>query len=114
MSISRFFIDRPVFAWVIAIVIMLVSMLGVLIGLIGLFVMLALSIVAITLMNVIAGVLLAKWVTKKATVTVPIIIVGAIVLQVFVWVPVIGPVILFTVFLVTLGALVARLYIVAR
>lgn len=98
----------------IATIILLVSVLGILIGLIGLFVLLALCIVAITLMNVVAGVFVAKLITKKAVVTVPTIIVGAATLHLLLWIPVIGPLVLLSVFLITLGALVARLHIVAR
>jgi cytoskeletal protein CcmA (bactofilin family) len=98
----------------LSVAILLVSVLGILIGLISLFVVLTMAIVALSLMNIVAGVLVTKLVTKKSDVSVLTILIGAVVLQGFLLVPIIGVLLFAAVFLGTLGAVVVRMYQVAR
>lgn len=90
--------------------ILFVSMLGILIGAVGLVLIVALAVIALTLMNAVAGALLAKLITKKVQLTIPYIIGGAVALQLCLLVPFIGILVFAGLFLATLGALVLQLY----
>lgn len=90
--------------------ILFVSMLGILVGVIELALLIVLSVVALVLVNAVFGALIAKYLTKKNQLSVPYIIAGAIVTQVCLLIPFVGPAIIALVFLATSGALVTSFY----
>lgn len=98
----------------IAVIILLVSVLGVFIGLIGLFVFFLAATLALALMNVVCGSLLAYAVVKEPRVSVVTIIAGAISVQILLLIPVVGAIVCAFLFLSTLGALVWRGYTIVR
>jgi cytoskeletal protein CcmA (bactofilin family) len=94
----------------ISIGILFVSMLGILVGVIELALFVVLAIVSFVLVNAVFGAMIAKYVFKKNQLTVPYIIAGAVVTQLCLLVPFIGPVVLTFTFLATAGALVTSFY----
>ncbi len=94
----------------ITIGILFVSMLGILVGVVELALLVVLSVVSLVLMNAVFGALIAKYIGKKKQLTVPYIIAGAVVTQLCLLIPIIGPVILAFAFLATAGALVTSFY----
>lgn len=87
----------------IAVVILLVSVLGIFVGLIGLFAFCALFLLTLPLMSIVLGAIVLKFVNKQNKITVPWIIVGAILIHAALLVPVLGFVLVSLLFLVTLG-----------
>ncbi len=94
----------------IAVMILLVSMLGIVVGLIGGITFMLMLLVTLSLMSVVAGSFLALVVTKKPTVNIVTILAGAVVTQVMIFVPIVGPAILLVIFFITMGTIVLRGY----
>ncbi len=90
--------------------ILFVSMLGILVGIIELALLIVLAVVSLVLTNAVFGALIAKYLTKKSQLSVPYIIAGAIVTQICLLIPYVGPAILTFAFLATAGALVTSFY----
>jgi cytoskeletal protein CcmA (bactofilin family) len=90
--------------------ILFVSMLGILVGIIELALLVVLAVVSLVLTNAVFGALIAKYLTKKSQLSVPYIIAGAIVTQICLIIPFVGPAILALAFLATAGALVTSFY----
>jgi hypothetical protein len=88
------------------VVILLVSMIGVSLGLILLAGSLTLLALAFVLGNMTAGVLASYIVTKKPALNTMTITIGAVITQALFFVPVIGPLLLLVLFCLTIGALV--------
>lgn len=97
-----------------AVVILLVSMLGTVVGLIGLASFILLLLLSMALMSVVVGSFLALVVTKKPSVNIVTILGGAAALHVVLFIPVIGPMIMLAVFFITMGTLVLRGYQAVR
>lgn len=98
----------------IAGVIMTVSVLGMLIGLMGLFTFFLGVVVALSLMSVVMGGLLSTWVTKQAHINVLWITLGAVSIQVLLLIPFLGPAIILGLFVTTLGGIVYGLHRLLR
>jgi cytoskeletal protein CcmA (bactofilin family) len=94
----------------IAVLVLLLSMLGTIVGLIGLATFMLLILVALALMSVVAGSFVMLLITKKAEVTVLSILAGAAAVNAFLFIPVIGPVVVLLLFFITLGTIVLRGY----
>ena len=94
----------------ITIGILFVSMLGILVGVVELALLVVLSVISVVLMNAVFGALIAKYMSKKKQLNVPYIIAGAVVTQLCLLIPIVGPVVLVFVFLATSGALVTSFY----
>lgn len=98
----------------VAIIILMVSVLGIFVGLLGLALFVLMIILAIPLMNIIAGALLARTFQNTHEVTSLHIALGALVVQVMLFVPLIGPILLFVLFVATIGGIVTGLYRLLR
>jgi hypothetical protein len=98
----------------IAVVILVVSMLGAVVGIIGALAFILLMFLTLALMSVVAGSFLALVVTKKPTVSIVSILAGAVVTQAALFVPIVGPALLIVLFFVTLGSIVFRGYHAVR
>ncbi len=106
------------FVWVfmmpLFIIILLVSVLGSFVGLIALCVFALLLTLAIPLLAVTMGSLLAQLIDKKSTLSVPYILLGGVVVHLLVLVPIVGAVILLGLYVATVGTMVDFLYKKAR
>lgn len=98
----------------VAIVVLMVSVLGLFLGLIGLAVFLMTIMLALPLMNVVAGVLIGRTFQNTHEVNILLIALGALTVQAMLFVPVIGPILLFVLFLTTVGGLATALYRLLR
>lgn len=89
-------------------VVLALSIIGTLVGIAGILFYITLLIVAFVGMSAIIGSLVMSHVTKKKemAVTPYSLVVGACVLTLLLWIPILGPVVLMVAFIVTLGALV--------
>ncbi len=92
------------------IVILLVSVLGLFVGVIGLLGFLVLLFLGLALMNVVAGSFLALVITKKPQTSVLWIVAGGILIQAALLVPVLGLICILALFAVTLGTIVLGVY----
>lgn len=98
----------------IAVIILLVSVLGIFVGLIGLFAFCALFLLTLPLMSIVLGSIVAELVTKKNQISVPRIILGATLVHALSLVPIIGFVAISLLFLVTLGNVIISTYRLVR
>jgi cytoskeletal protein CcmA (bactofilin family) len=98
----------------IATSILIMSTLGSLIGLTLLFSYFALLFISITLTGVVAGAYIMKLVSKKTTVSIPVVLMGTTVTFLLLFIPVIGPVLLAMLLIMTMGALTTHLYRIIR
>jgi hypothetical protein len=98
----------------ITILILLVSVLGMFVGIIGILAFLVLLFLGFALMNVVAGSLLAMLITKEAQTSVVWIVAGAILIQAVLLIPVLGLVCIAALFTVTLGTVVVGTYQMVR
>ncbi len=94
----------------IAIVVLMVSVLGLFLGLIGLTIFLMAIMLALPLMNIIAGTLIGRTFQHTHEVNILLITLGALTVQAMLFVPVIGPILLFVLFLITIGGIATALY----
>lgn len=95
-------------------IIMIASVLGLLVGLMGLFVFLLALVTALSLMSVVMGGLLSAWFTKKSQINVLWITLGAISIQVALLIPVVGPALFLGLFVITLGGVVYGIHRLLR
>ncbi len=102
------------FLFPIGITILIVSSLGSLLGVTLLFIYIALILISLSLAGIVAGSYMAKIITKSHLVTIPYILAGTIAIFVLVYIPLIGPIFLFSLFVTTLGSLTVYLYRLAR
>lgn len=103
-----------VFMVPLVVIILLVSVLGALVGLVALGVFALTLILALPLVAVTTGSLLAKLIDKKSVLTVPYLILGGVVVHLLLLVPVLGLLIVSGLYLATVGTLVDQLYRRAR
>jgi cytoskeletal protein CcmA (bactofilin family) len=90
----------------VLVLVLFVSVLGVTLGFVALASTLAVLALAILLTNLSAAVLLSSLVMKKATLNPMTITVGAVFVQLLFLVPVVGPIVLLLLFMLTVGSLV--------
>ncbi len=90
--------------------ILMVTVLGLLLGIITFAVVILAYTLGYVLMGVVFGAYLAEWFTKEATVSLPWILAGSLALQVLMLVPVVGVLALLTLFALTVGGIVVGLY----
>lgn len=99
----------------IATVILVMSTLGLLIGIAFFFVYLVLVTVTIIISSVVAGALMARFLFKsQITVTLNYVLLGTVVTFLLAYVPIVGPVLLVALWLTTLGALSVYIYRLIR
>ncbi|MFT7507271.1 MAG: hypothetical protein ACI92I_000414 [Acidimicrobiales bacterium] len=91
-------------------ILLMITVLGLLVGLLALSFVLMLYVAGVALSGVVLGAFIMRIFTKKLRVTLPAILLGAVGIQSIILVPVIGPVAVFSIFAVTVGAIVQRLY----
>jgi cytoskeletal protein CcmA (bactofilin family) len=103
-----------VFMAPILVVILLVSVLGSLVGLVALCLFILLLVLAVPLLAITAGSLIASWIDTKSRITVPYILLGAVIVHLSMLVPVFGVAVVLWLFLATVGTLVDQLYRLAR
>ncbi len=94
----------------LVIILLLVTVLGSLLGIIGLLGMLLLYILAFVLMSVLAAGLWAQLFTKSPSVNLLWILLGAATVQLLFFVPIVGPFAVFVLFMLALGGLVHSIY----
>lgn len=90
--------------------ILTVTVLGMLLGIISFALVLLGYVLGYVLMGVVLGAYLAKWFTKEATVSLPWILIGSLVLQGALLVPVLGIMAVCLLFIITVGGLVVSAY----
>ncbi len=98
----------------VAVVVLMVSVLGLFLGLIGLAIFLLTVILALPLMNIVAGVLIGRTFQNTHEVNLLLITLGALTVQAMLFVPIIGPVLLFILFLATFGGIATGFYRLLR
>ena len=98
----------------IAIVILMVSVLGLFLGLIGLALFALMIFLALPLLNIVAGGLIARTFMHTTEVNVLTVTLGALAVQVMLFVPILGAVLLFLLFLTAVGGLGIALYNAVR
>jgi len=91
-------------------VLLIVTVLGLFVGLLALSVVVLLYVAGLALSSVVLGAFVMKSFTKKLEVTLATILVGTILLQGLLFIPIIGLVTVYVIFAVTVGALTQRLY----
>lgn len=91
-------------------VLLMITVLGLFVGIMTLAVVVLLYVVGVALSSVVFGAFLMKLITKKLEVTLVTIIVGTVALQGLIFLPIIGPLAIYLIFAVTVGALTQRLY----
>lgn len=94
--------------------ILLVSILGLFVGLMALFLFLLGFVVTLSLMSAVCGGLLSYYVTKKAQVNVLWITIGAVTIQAMLIIPIVGPVAVLLLLFATLGGAVHQLFTALR
>lgn len=94
----------------VAIVILMVSVLGLFLGLSLLAIFLMTIVLALPLMNVILGALIARTFQNSYEINSLLITLGALGVQVMIFVPIIGPILLFLLFLITIGGVATGCY----
>ncbi len=99
-----------IFGAPIVAMLLLVTVLGLLLGLMVLGGLVILYTVALALMGVVAGAFMSKYVRGRLEVSLPTIIVGSIVLQGLMFIPVLGIVLVALCFILTLGGLTRSAY----
>jgi cytoskeletal protein CcmA (bactofilin family) len=103
-----------VFMAPLLVIILLVSVLGSLVGVVALTMFLVLITVSFPLLAVTAGSLLAQLIDKKSRLSIPYLVLGAVVVHLCFLLPVFGVIVVFWLFLATVGTLVDQLYRIAR
>lgn len=98
----------------IAVVILLVSVLGIFVGLIGLFMFCAVFLLTLPLMSIVVGSIAAELLTKKTKISVPWIIVGAVAIHALLFIPIFGLLAICLLFLMTLGNVIVTTYRLVR
>ncbi len=98
----------------IAISILMVSVLGLFLGLIGFALFALIIFLALPLLNIVAGGLIARTFTNTTEVNALYVTLGALVVQAMLFVPVVGAVILILLFLVVIGGLGLSIYNLVR
>jgi cytoskeletal protein CcmA (bactofilin family) len=98
----------------IAVLILIMSTLGSLLGLTLLFIYFVLISASVAISGVVTGSYLAKLVSKSSAVTIPFILLGTAVTIAVCFIPVLGPVAFMGLLFVTLGALTTHLYRLVR
>lgn len=91
-------------------VLLMVTVLGLYIGLMSLAITLLLYVASISIAGIVFGAFLAKMFTKKPKVSLPWILIGACAIQAVIYVPVIGPACVVTIIALTAGGLVLSIY----
>jgi len=94
----------------IAVGILIVSQLGSLLGITLVFAYFALLFAAVTISGVVAGTYLFTLVSPKRATGIPSVLFGTSVVFLFLFIPVIGPVLCIALILTTMGALATHLY----
>ena len=94
----------------IAAILLMVTVLGFLVGLMGLFFLAFLYVISFVLSSVVIGGVLRKLLTKSSQLSLVWIIAGVVVLHILLVIPLIGPFFVLAVFVITLGTLVHSLY----
>lgn len=94
----------------IAVVLLMVTVLGLLVGLMAFSIVLILYVAGFALSCVVFGAFVMKSITKRLEVTLLTILVGTVLLQLVLLIPVIGAIIVYIVFAVTVGALTQQMY----
>lgn len=89
---------------------LMVTLLGVIAGLLGFALTLLVYITGAVVMSVIVGSSLSKLVVKKTTVSLTWILAGAVAIHILLYIPVVGPMILFALFCISVGAVSLKLY----
>lgn len=90
--------------------ILLVSVLGIVVGFIGLFLFLLGLVVAIPLMNIVAAALLAKVMQRDFTLNVVWIVIGTLTVESLLFIPWLGPLALLTLLMGTFGSVILIVY----
>jgi hypothetical protein len=98
----------------VVIIILTVSVLGFFLGLLSFILYLLVMIVAIPLMNIVAGAVLSFLLQKKVQVNTLFITLGAIIVQALVVLPFVGLLFLLILFTATIGGLLTGFYTLAR
>ena len=98
----------------IAAAILLMSTLGILLGLTLFFSYVVLILVAMSVLGIMLGAGIAFLTTKNASVTIPYIVLGTSTAVLLLFIPVVGPMILLGTFLITLGAVSTHIYRLIR
>lgn len=98
----------------IVVILLMVTMLGLLLGIVGLFALTAAYFVAFILTAMVAGGGLAKLLGRQIEVNFVWILGGVVVLHLLRLIPFVGPLVLFTLFIFTLGGLLWRGYRMVR
>lgn len=91
-------------------IVLLISVFGLYLGLLVLFGLLVISMLAGLLTPALAGALIAQWIVKEYRVTWYWVIAGVVALELLLWVPVIGPVVRILMYLAVLGSLARGIY----
>ncbi len=103
-----------VFLTPIAVMILMVSTLGLLLGAALFFLYAGVLLMAMSVSAAVGGVYIFSLFKKGVTVTLPRILIGGLVVYVAMYVPVIGPVLCLTLFLLTVGSLATHLFRIVR
>lgn len=98
----------------VVVVLLMVTVLGLLLGLIGLFALLATYLIAFALTAVLAGGMISFFVTKRIQVDLLWILAGVLAVHIALLIPFLGPLLVFVGFVLMLGGMVWRLYRFAR
>lgn len=91
-------------------VLLMATVLGLFVGFMSLAVMILFYVVGFSLMSVVAGAIIAKFVTKHLTVSLTWILVGALFVHSVVLIPIIGPFVIFVLFTMTVGGIAKSAY----
>lgn len=91
-------------------VLLIATVLGLLVGLVGLFLLLAFYVLAMVLSGVLLGAILSKYVAKKNELSLLWILIGGIGIHLLMALPIIGPFAVFILFLLTLGGIALSAY----
>lgn len=91
-------------------VLLVVTVLGMFVGLMAMSILVLLYIIGLSLVSLVLGAFVMYIVTKKLEVSLATILVGTVATQLLLLIPVIGPLALFVIFALTVGALTQRLY----
>jgi len=91
-------------------VLLMVTILGILVGLMTLAVVVILYVAGIALSSVVLGAYVSKFFTKKLEVTLITILVGSVSIQLLLFIPVLGLLAVYTIFAITVGGITQQLY----
>lgn len=99
-----------IFAGPVISLLLMVTVLGLFVGLLTFSALLMVYIVGIALVSVVLGSFLLKFVTNELSVTLPSILLGVLSVQLLLLIPVLGPLAIYIVFALTVGAVTQRMY----